>query len=106
VRRDQHVGERQESCQHVVFQDLSGKVLKEDSLLFFVNVEGHPAKPSAFQCVDQGRRINELPAADVDEDLVSYTATVVIMIPPACNDQCNCWISIRWFACGLPAEGP
>ena len=48
VCRDEHVGERQQSRQYVVLNDLAGEVLEEDAFLLLVNIQRHPAQAAAF----------------------------------------------------------
>ncbi len=68
VGRDEHIGQRDESRQHVILQHLAGEIVEEDACFLLVNVEGRAADVTGFQRVEQGLRFNQRAAAGVDDE--------------------------------------
>ncbi|MNH31057.1 hypothetical protein D3C79_913890 [compost metagenome] len=64
---DDHVGEGQQPCQHVVLQRLVGAVLEEQLRLFFVHVQAQVAELAALERIDQRRSVDQCATAGVDQ---------------------------------------
>ena len=67
MTRDDHVREREQAREHVVLDDPRGKVLEEEVGFLLVHVEAEVADPPGLQAGDDGFRVDQLPAARVDE---------------------------------------
>src|SRR5215469_8247449 len=67
MRGDKYVGKGEQTRQFVVLQDLTGKIFKENTFLFLVDIQRNAADMSAFQSLDEGLGMNKAPSADVDE---------------------------------------
>ena len=67
MSRDEHVGEREQTGEHVVVENVTRPILEEERSFFFVDVQGERADLAALQPVDHGGGIDQRPTAGVDE---------------------------------------
>ncbi len=67
MRGDHNVGERQQSAEYVVPDDMWGQILEEQLFFFFVDVNAQVADLPALEPLDECRRVDERAATRVDD---------------------------------------
>ena len=67
MRRDNHIGHRNQPHQHIVFNNAVRAILVEQVALFLVNIQARSADPTAFKSVNKRFCVDQRTSGGVDD---------------------------------------